>query len=103
MYMSYVRPFKSNLHNTIIIFEDLCLLATFITMFKFMCKESVGSIDESRLFTKIVAFEIFVMLTLPILLAFIEFLLGLRNFNKVCNWTRIYTEEKEADYSSEES
>jgi len=126
MYYSYVRPFRSRLHNVIIIFEDLMLLIIFIMMLHFACPYNfnpdndyveklvtINGVEQTILATEAevaawnmsyyISMMVMILVAVPVLLSFIEFLIGLRFIGKVCNWSRIYFEEREPDYSSESS
>lgn len=102
MYYSYARPFKSAVHNVIIIFEEAMTLFCFILLFRYANEDSVISLETSQAYAKLFALCVFILTIVPAGLALFEFTLGLRNLRGVCNWTRDYKEEKESFDSSEE-
>lgn len=48
MYLTYVRPFKANLNNVMIIFEEFMTLVCFLVLLRYANKDSVESYDTSR-------------------------------------------------------
>lgn len=48
MYLTYVRPFKANLNNIMIIFEEFMTLVCFLILLRYSNKDSVLSHEKSR-------------------------------------------------------
>jgi hypothetical protein len=78
MYVTYARPFKSALHNVIVIFEDAMTLICFIILFRYSNKDSVQSIDVSRATAKQFSLMVLILTMVPPILAFMEFIRLLR-------------------------
>lgn len=48
MYFSYVRPFKSPIHNVMLICEEFMTMLCFLILFKFSSATSVSDINSSK-------------------------------------------------------
>ena len=100
MYYSFVRPFKTAMHNIIIIYEDFMTFFCFVILFKFANSTSVESLDLSRSTAKFFSLAVFILVIVPAVLTLMEIVLGLKNIRQVCNWNRDYKDEKESFESS---
>ena len=100
IYLSMTRPFKSPIHNIMIIFDEFMMLACFIVLFRYANFASVVDKATSEAYAKLFSLLVFILTIVPAILTFIEFLRSLKYFRKICNWKRDYEEEKDTFDSS---
>lgn len=102
MYDCYTRPFKSSLHNVIIIYEDTMTFLCFVLLFRYASQYSVLDLATSQKYAYYFSLLVFFLTVVPAVLALLSLLASFRDFAKICNWKRDFQDEKEQFDSSEE-
>lgn len=86
-----------------IIFEEFMTLVCFLVLLRYANKDSVESYDKSREFAYMFSFYVLILVIIPPILAFMEFVRMLRYMRDICNWKRDLQDQKDSFESSEPS
>jgi hypothetical protein len=103
IYFTYVRPFKANLNNIMIIYEEFMTFVCFLILLRYSNQNSVLSYVDSSSYAKMFSFYVLLLCIVPPILAFMEFVRMLRYMRDICNWKRDLKDEQDSFESEEHS